>query len=307
MTAAKLPMAVCENPETLIPLSQGCHFLEQAALSQGIAQLGLQIGQRARLEELGIFGRLICGSLTLYEAITAASRLVAAHNTGERIWLKIQGEQAQLCHQLVARVDHGRQQADHYALMYLLQLVRLAAGANWRPREIHFETAPSPELGKFEPLADARLAFHQEATALFFSRNLLMLPLKKQAKLPVMPSKAETDLWTSAPAGDFAGSVRQVLDMLLGEGHPNIGLAAEVAGMSVRTFQRRLAAANLSYSRLIEQARFDKAMRLLAEPHISLINIAFELGYTEPANFTRAFRRWTGISPRLFRRRQATG
>jgi len=301
LAAAKLPVAVCDNPEALIPLHQGCHFLEQAARSQGIAQFGLRAGQRLQIEELGAFGRLVCESFTLYEAITAASRLVAAHNTGERIWLEVQGEQAQLCHQYVTEIDRGRQQADHYAFMCLLQLVCLCAGTDWRPPAVHFETGPSPGLEQFEPLAGARLAFNQEATTLFLPRTLLSLPLKKQVKLPVTPSEAETDLWASAPAGDFSGSVRQVLGLLLQEGYPDIGLAAEVAGVSIRTFQRRLAAADLNYSRLVKQVRFEKAMRLLTEPHVKLVEIAFELGYTEAANFTRAFRRWTGVSPSQFR------
>ena len=305
MTSAKMSIAVCENPEALIPLHLALFLFEQAARSQGIAHLGLLIGQRARFENLGTFGRLICGSLTLFEAITRACRLIAAHNTGERLWLKLNGGQAQLCHQYVKEIKHGRQQGDHYVLMYCQQLLCLAAGANWRPREIHFETASSPELTRLEPLADARVAFHQEATALFFSPDLLSLPLKKPIRSSVLPSEAETALWASAPANDFPGSVRQMLGMLLQEGYPNIQLAAEVAGTSTRTFQRRLAAVKLSYSRLIEQVRFDKAMLLLAEPHINLIEIAFELGYTEPANFTRAFRRWTGVSPRMFRHLQA--
>jgi hypothetical protein len=80
----------------------------------GIPQFGLRAGQRMQIEELGAFGRLICGSLTLYEAITAASRLVAAYNTGERIGLKVQDEQVQFYHQYATEIDHGRQQADHY-------------------------------------------------------------------------------------------------------------------------------------------------------------------------------------------------
>ncbi len=301
MTAAKLPMTVCDNAEGLVPLHQGCQFLELAARSQGIELFGLYAGQRGRLKDLGAFGRLVCGSLTLYEAITAASRLLATHCTGEQIWLNVQGEQAQLWHQFVAGLERGRQQADHYTLMRLLQLVRLAAGANWRPREIHFETAPAPGLDQFEPLVGARLSFNQEATALFFPTNLLNLPLEKRLQWPVVLPETETELWASAPATDLAGSVRQVLGLLLQERYPAIGLTAEAVGVSSRTLQRWLAAANLDYSRLVEQVRFEKATRLLVEPHINLIEVAFELGYTHPANFTRAFRRWTGVSPSQFR------
>ncbi|MFO1432296.1 MAG: AraC family transcriptional regulator ligand-binding domain-containing protein [Candidatus Competibacteraceae bacterium] len=307
MTAARLPLAACDQPDGLIPLHQGCDLLERAARSQGIPLFGLHAGQRARAEDLGAFGRLICGSLTLYGAITTISRLVAAQNTGARVWLDVQGEQAQLCHRFVVGLERGRRQADHYALILLLQVIRLGAGANWRPQKVHFETSPLPGLDRFEPLAGAELSFNQEATALFFPTNLLSLPLEKRIEWPVALPEIETDFWSSAPAGDFLGSVRQVLGLLLREGYPDIGLAAEVAGVSIRTFQRWLAAANLTYSRLIEQVRVEEAMRLLTDPYINLTEIAFELGYTEPANFSRAFRRWTGVSPLQFRRQRALG
>jgi AraC-like DNA-binding protein len=172
---------------------------------------------------------------------------------------------------------------------------------------VYFETAPLPGLDRIEPLAGARLSFNQKATALFFPRKLLSLPLEKRRERPSSLPDAEAHLWASAPAGDFTGSVRQVLGLLLAEGCPAIGLAAEVAGVSIRTFQRWLSAANLTYSRLVEQVRFERALRLLAEPDISLIEITFELGYTDPTNFSRAFRRWTGIPPLRFRRQQTLG
>ncbi|MFO1432282.1 MAG: AraC family transcriptional regulator ligand-binding domain-containing protein [Candidatus Competibacteraceae bacterium] len=307
MKVAKLPLAVCDQPEGLIPLHQACYFLERAARSQGILLFGLHTGRRVRPEDLGAFGRLISASLTLYEAITITSRLVAAQNTGARIWLNVRDGQAQLCHQFVAGIERGRQQADHYTVILLLQVIRLSAGANWRPREVHFETGPVPGLDQIEPLAGAELSFNQEATALFFPESLLSLPMEKRIELPVARSDMETALRASAPAGDLIGSVRQVLGLLLRENYPDIGLAAEVAGVSIRTFQRWLAASNLTYSRLVEQVRFEKAMQLLAEPRCPLLDIAFELGYTEPANFSRAFRRWTGVSPLQFRRQRALG
>ena len=80
------------------------------------------------------------------------------------------------------------------------------------------------------------------------------------------------------------------------------GISAEAIGMSVRTLQRRLNESGFSYSRLIEQERLRTAVRLLADPKIKVTRVAIELGYTDLANFTHAFRRWMGVSPSQFRR-----
>ena len=303
---AKLPSAALDAPEGLVPLHQAYRFFEQAARSQGMEHFGWQVGERMRVDELGAFGRLICRSLTLYEALTTAQRMIAAFNSGARLGLTIQGGQAQLRHWSDPGLQIGRQQANQYSLMIMLNAIRLAAGADWRPAEIEFEGEPAPALRRLDLLAETRIMAGQGAVGLALPAALLSLPLQTPGK--VLPSPAdEHTLWSSAPARDFPVSLWQALNPLLREGYPDINVAAELAGTSVRTFQRRLAVEGLCYSRLIDQIRFERACRLLGEPDIKLIEIALELGYSDPANFTRAFQRWAGVSPRAFRLQHSTG
>lgn len=58
---------------------------------------------------------------------------------------------------------------------------------------------------------------------------------------------------------------------------------------------------NLTYSHLVEQVRFEQSLRLLHDPAVKLADIASELSNTDAANFTRGFKRWTGVSPTEFR------
>lgn len=96
--------------------------------------------------------------------------------------------------------------------------------------------------------------------------------------------------------------LRQRLQSLLKDGYPPIERVAEAAGMSLRSFQRQLAKDHLTYSLLIEQVRFETAVCLLQDPTLKLIEISMELGYNDAANFSRAFKRWTGMTPNQFRR-----
>lgn len=106
------------------------------------------------------------------------------------------------------------------------------------------------------------------------------------------------------PTADLPGYVRAVVVTLLRGGHPDMRLIADLVGMGPRTLQRRLAHAGVSYTRLVAEARFDLAVRLLEDRRMKLIDVALELGYSDPAHFTRAFHRWTGAAPRAFRRLQ---
>ncbi len=126
------------------------------------------------------------------------------------------------------------------------------------------------------------------------------IPLISQEKR----QQAGQILELSAPDLDFVGSLRQAIALLLRDTYPDIHLAAEMSQMSVRTLQRRLAQEGFTYSHLVEQVRCAEAVRWLQDPNLKLVNIAAELGYTDAAHFTRAFKRWTGISPREFRRQR---
>ena len=81
---------------------------------------------------------------------------------------------------------------------------------------------------------------------------------------------------------------------------------AEVAarlGVQPRTLQRRLTRIGFTYQELVDQVRYNLARRLLASPDIPISEIAYRLGYCDPAHLSRAFCRWAGISPSAYRDR----
>jgi AraC-like DNA-binding protein len=86
--------------------------------------------------------------------------------------------------------------------------------------------------------------------------------------------------------------------------YPTISHTARLLGVPVRTLQRRLQYEGLSYSELVEKTRFELACRLLDAPGGSVAQAAKALGYADPGSFSRAFRRWTDMSPRAYRQRK---
>ena len=101
---------------------------------------------------------------------------------------------------------------------------------------------------------------------------------------------------------DFDRHVRHVVQMLLPGGRPDVWIVAHAVHMSPRTLQRRLHGAGLTFVGVVQQARCAVARGMLRDPDRKISDIARALGYSDPAHFTRAFNRWTGITPRDFRR-----
>jgi len=103
---------------------------------------------------------------------------------------------------------------------------------------------------------------------------------------------ADTEL-TSRISQTIAGNLRA--------GHVGLDAIAKQLGFSARTLQRRLQEQDLEFNTLVEEIRIAKALEYMENSTRSINDIALGLGYTEASSFTRAFRRWTGLSPREFR------
>jgi AraC-like DNA-binding protein len=77
--------------------------------------------------------------------------------------------------------------------------------------------------------------------------------------------------------------------------------------MSARTLQRRLSDWGVTFEELVDDYRRERALVLLKRADHSILEIAYALGYSDPAHFTRAFRRWTGASPKNWRHHTLRG
>jgi AraC-like DNA-binding protein len=104
--------------------------------------------------------------------------------------------------------------------------------------------------------------------------------------------------------GDFYRLVSQVVAAALAQdGPPGLPMVARRLRTSRRTLQRRLGIVGLTYASILQQVRCQLAEQMLTNSGRKIGDVARALGYTDPGHFTRAFRRWTGLTPRDFRRR----
>ncbi len=307
LARAGVPVWTRDHPEMLVPCCGIARLLAAGARTRQIVDLGFVAGRTARLQDLGLFGRLVRRSPTLGDALEV---LVAEHPTfssGFRLTLRRGGEQVELSQTFATKFvpsEPGWQQANHYVLMLLLGIVGLAGDPSWRPPEVCLQTAESIVVREADPLAGAVLRFAQPATSFPIPRTLLARPLRRPPFDPGIPSDA-LDAWrAAAPAVDFLGSIVQAVETLSWDGYPDIHRTADFVGMSVRTLQRQLAEAGMTHEALVGRARFATAAAVLEETDLKILDIALDLGYSDHAHFTRAFRRWAGCSPQEYRRRR---
>lgn len=301
---AKLPVIAFDDPEALIPLHRGFAFAEAAARREGIELFGILAVQHAQVDDFGLFAKVARQSLTLYDFLhTLSVLLTTTHNSGARVWVTQKDDRVWFNHQYIHSSKLDNQQAQYYACCAHLRVIQLVTVFGWYPTDLYFQASELQGLEDIEVFSQVKVHFNQPNNAIGFAKSLLSLPLKQSMQGdPSDLHRNYEQLTSSAPKEDFIGALKQLVRSHLEDGGLSITSAAEAAGLSTRSFQRRLAENGLSYSLLVDQVRFDLAITWLRDPDVHLTDIAFELGYSEPATFTRAFQRWTGTSPSNYRR-----
>jgi len=99
----------------------------------------------------------------------------------------------------------------------------------------------------------------------------------------------------------FGRRVEAELEPLLASGTIRIERIARALGCSRQTLYRRLKAEGLTFAQLLDDLRRRQALKLVRDASLPVKEIAWRLGFSDPAAFSRAFKRWTGKSPQAFR------
>jgi AraC-like DNA-binding protein len=188
----------------------------------------------------------------------------------------------------------GSEPAEQYTLSFMLAVVRTAAGPAWLPDRLKVECSPSGWSAATSRLPGVRFEHHQPLLAMAIPAPLLSLPV-------CITALSRTGGHLEAPATDFQGSLRQVLEPLLTGGLPGQETAAEMLGMTPRTLRRRLAEENTSWHSVVNDLKFGRAVARLQQGRHSVREMAEELGFSVPAHFSRFFRRRAGVPPSAYR------
>jgi len=190
-------------------------------------------------------------------------------------------------------------------ILQLLSIIGESQGSDICPVEIGFQKPFTPCRKAYEQLPNTRFLFGQSETSITVPIEFLSRSVVASYSHRGPHEKSKSIMQTSETPGiDFSSSLGMALRAYISDGYPDIRMAAEIAGTSVRTLQRHLKSAGLNYSVLVQHVRYELAAELLRDTDAKIIEVAFASGYEDPAHFARAFRRIAGVSPREFRKQQ---
>ena len=297
---ARIPLQLLDDQEALIPVYSAYRFLELAARQEHLDDLGMVVGRQALSFELGAFGQALQSASTVYEYLQAGIRLIGTHSGATRFWLSNEGDVFRLSQYLKGPTGLGRCIADVFTLVITLSTLRRLVGPGWSPREVRLLAGDEALLGDRQLLGDASVIPGQRHSSFTISGSLMELPIPIRTNGAALANEVAPVPGNPMPA-DFLTSMEHLIVSLVGDGYLGIQSAAEAAGTSVRSLQRQLAQAGLTYTELVTASRIRLAREWLTVSDAPIAEIAAMLGYTDASNFARAFRRETGISPKIYR------
>ncbi len=300
-----LPMWHFCSPDDLIPTRHIYTLFGEAAQLLDDPMFGLQVGLESSVATLGSYGSVISSAFTIKDALERACRRIHLHSSDARLRLIPAGDEVWFCRSQYRGPKLGRTQIEQYVLTRLIDYVRIGAGPSWQPAKVQLQTHETPGQELRRVLGESEIRIGQKVTAIAVPRELLALPPRHRRTPGQACDAAEARLRETAPSTHFCGSLGQLAATLLKlDGQPRIETMAEITGLSVRSLQRRLANCGLTHIQIVDQARFQAATRLLEESDIRISVVAMNVGYADSAHFTRAFKRWSGITPREYRSSQ---
>jgi AraC-like DNA-binding protein len=305
LARSKLPENIETTPDLYVSIPVALEWIARTGHDLRPMELGLLGAQNTCLSSLRPAQQAAIMTaqtgLTRLEALAALSRF-----EDSALAMRIQRE-ADDVRVICEMAGVGRHPficlAEWLNLQAVISVVRSVAGPSWRPRELCFVSSARPPATVQATFPETRLRMGQAHTSIVVGGTDLARSTN-DATAPAHDAAMEGDGPDGpAAAWEFVSLLRMMVQPYIGGGSPDVAFAAEMAGMSTRTLQRRLKLCGSSYSQILQEARFSLACERLDDPGLKVIEVAMLAGYETPQHFTRAFRRFTGVTPSEYRDR----
>lgn len=299
-----------QEPSVMVPIAAYLSLLEVIAQSEWPdLRFHMRTSQSMRCDEFGVFGLAFKAAPTVRQGLQRIQRYVQLHNQVSEFTAEQEDHSYVWSMRGPAVSRLGAALSTEAALATTLTLCREAAQRPLTPLRVTFShqregsvEALAAHFGVMPEFGAARDAIHFDLAEVEQPCAVGDAAIWQFLTAHLDQALAEKE----DQARPFEALVVEEITKLLSGGVPHLAEVAGIMGLGERTFQRRLSEHGQTFQTLVDEARHALAKQLVLETAYSLIEIAFLTGFSEQSAFSRAFKRWTGMSPRAYRQAQRT-
>ena len=287
----------------LIDYRKFLNLLNHCAELSGRADFGSLLSRYQDMTVIGLPGHAMYQAKNFRTALTDLIDFFHLHMNGMNVDFQEHRRTGLVSLQIIMPFPPNYRQQIELSLGIGLRFVRRLLGDDWCPTELFLEHREDGGARSTRALFRCPVNFDSEFNG--FTIDAASLDIEKEH----FNSEAHQILYdylcfqTRATGRDFVIGVREQLIKALREGDCSIDTVSTNLGLSRRTLQRRLEGRGCHYSDLLEQTRMDLAQRYLGSSHIPVTQVSDILGYSDISSFSRSFRRFSGVPPRAWRKR----
>jgi len=288
-----------DYPAAAVCLKSAYKFGELACEATGTEHLGLYVGMQSCLRDLGPVGRNLRRSTTVYDYLRKGIALYDTLITGQRIWLSGDNEDLHLNVATTGEPGPGPYQSQLETLTMTTMVLRRALGMDWSPGRVCLTYRSGEAFPAESCFAGSHIVKGAESSYIAIPRTAMGKPF---TSTNLHSGQVPESIETQHLSEDISDIVHLQIEAMLCERKLHIDKVAESLSMTRRSLQRALAEQGTSYSCELADVQSHEAIKRLQKTDQPIAEIAYDLGYNDASNFTRAFRHMNGVSPQQFRK-----
>lgn len=187
----------------------------------------------------------------------------------------------------------------------IFKMCRIMMGPGLKPLQVFFEHSSPTCSDRYEQFFGIPVQFNADMTAIEFDKQTCDLPMSStNPELARINDQVVIEYLNQFEKNDLITLTRTyIIDHLPSGVTRQIDIAQEL-NLSLRNFQRKLSASDISYTDLLNSLRHEMACQYLSSAQYPVIEISYLLDFSDPSNFARAFKRWQGLTPIQFRQKK---
>jgi AraC-like DNA-binding protein len=298
---AGVDLEAIEGESCFIPHAAALKLIDTAARVAGEANFGLLMAPQMDVANYGTYGRYIYAAETLGSAIGRAIEALPYHSNADAMALDICGDEARFSYGFALAGRAGYHHVANVAAGALTSVCRHFLSGNWKPLRVELDIPRPRHTAPFEDMFHCPVVFNAPTMTVVFDRDYLDARRPASAATPIISIVDVARDRRGAAPRDTLGVISEHIRVQVRGGSVSIDSTARAMDTSIRSLQRKLNRDGTDFRTLVNAARTGRADELLRHTDVSITRIAAELGYSTPANFSRAFRNATGLNPSALR------
>jgi AraC-like DNA-binding protein len=305
LARSPLPPRIEETPDLYVNIPVVLEWIARTGHDFHPMELGLFGAQKASLASLRpAHQAAIMAAQTGLKRLEAVIAIAGVEDSALDISIRHEGDDMRVTCTMAGLDQHlFLCLAEWLNLQGIISVMRSVMGAAWCPSEICFVSPMRPPQAAHAAFPNTRIRIGQPSTSVVVARaDLSRSTCDARTSATGSPAAlSSSEVQDGRSAWEFISLLRMMVQPYLNGGRIEMALAAEMAGISTRTLQRRLQLSGSTFSQIVQEARFELARTRLDDSGMKVIDVAMTVGYDSPQHFTRAFRRFTGVTPSQYR------